>query len=142
MPVSDAAARALAFLASEIRAETIGAGEWDAHGTISNLDPIRNWTLAEVMRSVSRLAEDPKAKTPGGLRDSRNPCHRERSEQRPTPRNVNVRERCNICGQGRDAQIHIDDHKFERHRRGRTAPEHDEIQRAYDEGRAARGVKP
>ena len=59
MPVSDAAARALAFLASEVRAETYGAGDWDPPGTIANIEAVRSLTLAEVMGAVSRLAEDP-----------------------------------------------------------------------------------
>ena len=106
----------LAALARGVQAETLGKACSDEPGIVANLEPVAHMSLAEVMRAVSRWAEDRDAKTPGLLKDTRSSCWRERSEQRITPRNVPARHRCNDCGQSEDAPIHRDDHPFEQHR--------------------------
>ena len=98
MPVTKDQAHMLASLAVAVRAETQGAGEWDAPGVVACIEAVRGMSLAEVMRSVARLAEDPAAKTPGGLRDTRNPCWRERSTQPGTPLPPKREEACFDCG--------------------------------------------
>jgi hypothetical protein len=99
MPVTKDQAILIAALAKAIRAETSGAGDWDAPGIIAQLEHCRAMSLAEVMRAVSRLAEDAGVKTPGGLKDMRNPCWRERVIVQ-TPRMTPIRDRCDVCGQG------------------------------------------
>lgn len=112
MPVTRDQAHALATLAQAIRTETSGAGEWDAPGILAQLEALRGMSLAEVMRAVSRLAEDPNVKTPGGLRDMKNPCWRERVIGQ-TPRNPRPSEACGICGKA-DSPSHGNDHVWQR----------------------------
>ena len=86
MPVTKDQAHMLAALARGIQAETFGKAQSDEPGIVASLEPVAHMSLAEVMRAVSRWAEDLDAKTPGLLKDTRSSCWRERSERRPTPR--------------------------------------------------------
>ena len=116
MPVTKDQAHMLAALARGVQAETIGKACSDEPGIVANLEPVAHMSLAEVMRAVSRWAEDRDAKTPGLLKDTRSSCWRERSEMRATPRNPRPSEMCGDCGKP-DGPAHPVDHPFERTRR-------------------------
>jgi len=100
MSVTKDQAHMLATLAQGIRAETHGAGEWDTAGIVAQIEPVLAMSLAEVMRALSRLAEDATAKTPGGLRDTKNACWRERTPERETFRPPRADEMCQTHGAG------------------------------------------
>ena len=59
--------RALAYLATRLRAETMGAGRWDDNGIWPILKKLEGQNLAVVIERVARHAADPEAKTPGAI---------------------------------------------------------------------------
>lgn len=59
--------RALAYLATRLRTETMGAGKWDDNGIWPILKKLEGQNLAVVIERVARHAADPEAKTPGAI---------------------------------------------------------------------------
>ena len=59
--------RALAYLATRLRTETMGAGKWDDNGIWPILKKLEGQNLAVVIERVTRHAQDPEAKTPGAI---------------------------------------------------------------------------
>ena len=59
--------RALAYLATRLRTETMGAGKWDDNGIWPILKKLEGQNLAVVIERVTRHAADPEAKTPGAI---------------------------------------------------------------------------
>lgn len=61
-------AQALVYIATRLRAETRGCGQWDDVGTYSVIRELIGQNLAEVVHRVIGHAVDPDAKTPGSIR--------------------------------------------------------------------------
>lgn len=117
MPVTDADARALTYLARRLRTETYGANDWDEAGVWTIVSGLIGQQLATSIERVARHAADPTAKTPGAINRPFIPA----APGPQAPRNPEAHKRCSICGKGREHVFHINDHEFER-LGPRTAP--------------------
>lgn len=101
MPTNDTDARALAYLARRLRAETYGARDWDEAGTYAVISRLAGQQLASVAERVIRHATDPEAKTPGAINRPFVPAAAEPG--RPMPPKVD--QACHTCGRELDGCI-------------------------------------
>jgi len=67
MPTDDRDIQALTYLATRLRTETMGAGEWDQAGIHAVISRFKGHNLAVTVERVTRHAADPEARTPGAM---------------------------------------------------------------------------
>jgi hypothetical protein len=67
MPTNDRDIQALTYLATRLRTETMGAGEWDQAGTHAVISRFKSHNLAVTIERVTRHAADTEARTPGAM---------------------------------------------------------------------------
>jgi hypothetical protein len=68
MTVTKGDVQALTWLATRLREDTHGCGQWDAQGTYSVISEHLGHNLAETLHCVVGHALDPEARTPGAIR--------------------------------------------------------------------------
>lgn len=94
MAVTEQDARALAFLASRLRAETPKANHWDRAGIEKVVDKLIGRDLANACERVVRHSIDPEARTPAAILRPFTPA----APESEAPRPPKSEESCRLCG--------------------------------------------
>lgn len=97
MPVTKDQAQMLTSIALACR--PTGAPHWDAPGVIAAIGKVAHLHLPDVVRAVTRAAEDATAKTPGVIAATDSIHWAERAPQQIAPRNPTPATACRTCGQ-------------------------------------------